>query len=99
MFTTKYPLKFDFPNETLIIDNEQQLYKMIDYEFYNLLHLCGNKNLDTMLFLLKEIIIKKFNGDKYINIMNEIFPKIEKFDEISIRYNQHGKLKNLIKFI
>ena len=87
MFTTKYPLKFDFPNETLIIYNEQQLYKMIDYEFYNLLHLCGHKNLDTMLFLLKEIIIKKFNGDKYINIMNEIFPKIEKFDEISIRYN------------
>jgi hypothetical protein len=89
MFTTTYPLKFGLPNETLIIYNEQQLYEMIDYEFFNILHLCGSKNLDTILFLLKEIIIKKFNGDKYINIINEIFPNIENFDEISIRYNQH----------
>jgi hypothetical protein len=51
--------------------------------------LCGSKNLDTILFLLKEIIIKKFDGDKYISSINEIFPKIEKFDEISLRYNQN----------
>jgi hypothetical protein len=89
MFTTTYPLKFGFPNETLIIYNEQQLYEMIDYEFFNILHLCGSKNLDTILFLLKEIIIKKFDGDKYISSINEIFPKIEKFDEISLRYNQN----------
>jgi hypothetical protein len=82
----EYPFTINFNGKTKIIKNEQQLYNMVNYDFNEIVHLNGYKNMEQILFLTKEMIIQRFKGYQYILRINTLFPEKNEFDYISKRY-------------
>jgi hypothetical protein len=87
-----YPLTINFNGKKRIIENENQLFDMVNYDFDKIIHFNGYKEMEQMLFLTKEMIIQRFNGYKYILKINSLFPEKNEFDNISKRY--YTTLKN-----
>lgn len=87
-----YPLTINFNGKQKIIKNENQLFDMVNYDFDSIIHFNGYKEMEQMLFLIKETIIQRFNGYEYILKINSLFPKKNEFDNISSRY--YETLKN-----
>jgi hypothetical protein len=48
-----------------------------------------DKNFEEIIFLIKERIIEDFNGLNYIAIIDNMFPKQTKSDEISLMYYKY----------
>jgi hypothetical protein len=87
-----YPFKMNFNGKHRLINSERELYNMVNYDFNEIIHLNGYKNMEQILFLTKEMIVQRFNGYKYIIKINELFPSENEFDNISKRY--YSTLKN-----
>jgi hypothetical protein len=81
-----YPFTISFNNKKKIINNETELYTLANYDFNWIIHLCGNKSLDAVLFIVRETIIQRFNGFNSIQKMNDIFGQISEVENISSRY-------------
>jgi hypothetical protein len=81
-----YPFTISFNNKKKIISNETELYSLANYDFNWIIHLCGNKSLDAVLFIVRETIIQRFNGFNSIQKMNDIFGQSSEVENISSRY-------------
>jgi hypothetical protein len=87
-----YPFKMNFNGKHRLIGSEQELYNMVNYDFNEIIHLNGYKNMEQILFLTKEMVVQRFKGFKYILKINELFPDKYEFEDISKRY--YTTLKN-----
>lgn len=75
-----YPFIINSLNDLLVINNDFDLYENILYDFNGVLHLCGYKNSNMLLFLLRSKIMIQFDeGYKYLEKINKIF-KYEEYD-------------------
>ena len=94
-----FPFLVKSVHEIKVFDNELDLYENYNYNFNGYLHLCGFKNFDKILFLLRTLILLEFKGINYLNKINEIFP--EKFDyEKDLKfYEDMNKNKNKNKTV
>lgn len=90
--TPTYPFTMNFNRKHRVIRNEKDLYNMVNYDFNEIIHLNGYKNMEQILFLTKEMIVQRFKGFEYIIKINELFPEKNEFDNISKRY--YSTLKN-----
>lgn len=92
---TVYPFEFNFNKKQRIIGNENELYQLVNYDFNEIIHFNGYKEMEQILFLIKEMIVQRFQGFEYILKINELFPEKNEFDYISKRY--YDKLKINLK--
>lgn len=81
-----YPMTLKYYNRKKIIKNEIELFALANYDFDSIIHLCGNKYLDAILFIVRETIIQRFNGFDSIRRMNDIFGKESDVENISKEY-------------
>jgi hypothetical protein len=72
-----------------MVDDYHNLFKRVMFDFNGFLHLNGYKNFEEVIFLIKERIIEDFNGLNYITIIDNMFPKQTKSDEISLMYYKY----------
>jgi hypothetical protein len=87
-----YPFTMIFNRKQRVIKSERELYNMVNYDFNEIIHLNGYKNMEQILFLTKEMIVQRFKGYEYVQKINELFPEKNEFDDISKRY--YTTLKN-----
>jgi len=86
---------WDFPfgirsgEDLTMVDDYHNLFKRVMFDFNGFLHLNGYKNFEEIIFLIKERIIEDFNGLNYIAIIDNMFPKQTKSDEISLMYYKY----------
>lgn len=81
-----YPMILEYYDRKKIIKNEIELFALANYDFDSIIHLCGNKFLDAILFIVRETIIQRFNGFDSIRRMNDIFGKESDVENISKEY-------------
>ena len=96
-----YPFSVTSIDDTIEINNDDELYKNILYNFNGFLHLCGYKNFDKLIFLLRSKIMLQFDdGIKFLNKINDIFIydkyDFEKNEDFysTIKIDHHINLKN-----
>lgn len=87
----EYPFTIRSQDESLLITDNEILFKYPMYDFNGFLHLNGYKTLEELVFLLRQRIIEDFDGAKYIKMINEFFPKKTKSDKLLVLY--HRRLK------
>jgi hypothetical protein len=68
------------------------LYSKISYNFNGFLHLCGSKNYDKFLYLIRSKILFEFKGYNYINKLNELYPEILSFEQTPEHYDNMKKI-------
>jgi hypothetical protein len=84
-----FPFGFRFNDDLVMVDDYHNLFKRVMFDFNGFLHLNGYKNFEEVIFLIKERIIEDFNGLNYITIIDNMFPKQTKSDEISLMYYKY----------
>lgn len=86
---------WDFPfgirsgEDLTMVDDYHNLFKRVMFDFNGFLHLNGYKNFEEIIFLIKQRIIEDFNGLNYITIIDNMFSKQTKSDEISLMYYKY----------
>ncbi len=81
-----YPVTLQFFNNKIQINGENDLYNYSTYNFNCPVHLCGYKNLDVLLFIIKETIVQRFNGIKYVDKIEKLVKHEWNYDKITRRY-------------
>lgn len=86
LLNVSYPITIGFYGKKKTIKNELELYSFANYDFDWVIHLCGYKFLDAILFMVRETIIQRFNGFDSIQKMNDVFGPVSEVEKISERY-------------
>ena len=81
-----YPVTLQFFNNKIHINGENDLYNYSTYNFNCPIHLCGHKNLDVLLFIIRETITQRFNGAKYVDKIEKLVKQENNYDSITRRY-------------
>jgi hypothetical protein len=89
----KYPVRLQFFNNKIVINSENDLYSYANHDFNCPIHLCGHKNLDILLFIIKETIIQKHHGMDYVSKIEKYINGENTFDDITRRYYFFLKIK------
>lgn len=82
----EYPYEIQMNQRHKVIRNENELYSLANYDFNKMIHFNGYKQMEIVMFIVREMITHRFNGYKYINRINEIYPEIYEFEKIGYRY-------------
>lgn len=89
----EYPFIINSSSEIIEFKNEFDLYANYDYDYNGYLHLCGFKNFDKMLYVLRTIILLKLDGESYLNRINKLFVERFAYEKDSKHYEE---MKNLL---
>lgn len=84
-----FPFGVRFNGDLVMVDDYHNLFKKVMFDFNGFLHLNGYKGFEEIIFILKQRIIEDFNGLNYITIIDNLFPKKTKSDEISTMYYKY----------
>jgi hypothetical protein len=94
----EYPIIIKYMGNSVTIPNEEKLYNYSNHDFGTPLHLGEWKSFDVIMFILKETIIERFFGSKYVNEIEKHFKEDTGFNILSKRYKIH-KRNNTIYII
>lgn len=89
----EYPYELTVNNRHKLIRNEKELYSFANYDFNDMIHFNGYKQMELVMFIVKEMITHRFDGVEYINKINELYPETFEFEKISTRYYNQLKEK------
>lgn len=90
----EYPFEINSRNESVLVENELDLYDKITYEFNGFMHLCGYKKSDSLMYLVRSKIIFKYGGSNYLKKMDEIYEQTFEFEKNVEHYELMKKLLN-----
>lgn len=90
----QYPFEVNSHNEKNIFENDLDLYSKISYNFNGFLHLCGSKDYDKFLYLIRSKIIFEFKGSVFINKINNLYPEVLDFEKNQDHYDEMKKITN-----
>lgn len=90
----EYPFIINSSSNIISFENDFDLYVNYNYNYNGYLHLCGFKNFEKMLYMLRTLILLDLDGEPYLNKINELF--VEKFDyeKDNKHYEEMKKLLN-----
>ena len=86
-----YPFTIESNNDIITIEDQNELFRNLGYNFNGFLHLNGYKTFDEIIFMIRQRIIDEFDGNRYIHKIDKLFKEDSKTDLLFDSYCEHLK--------